>query len=113
MWGYESTEISKSRRGLLMCSIMLLPSWSIVSWKSMHGRRSYHAWIILVFGMTLLLFYAWVFWMAVEDDQNPYQLGLVILTGLQWIETSAYLVIVACLKDSLTEDDSDAQYSLI
>ena len=78
----------------------------------MQGRRAYYAWIILAFGTIPLVFYAAVIWIALEDDQNPYQLGLVILTGLQCMETSAYLVVVACLKESLEEDDSDVQYSL-
>lgn len=76
----------------------------------MKGRRAYHAWIILLFGSALLVFYAAVIWIALQDDQNLYQLGLVILTALQCMETSAYLVVVACLKDSLVEDDTDAQY---
>eukprot|EP00438_Fugacium_kawagutii_P013076 Skav213377 [mRNA] locus=scaffold797:150678:151321:+ [translate_table: standard] len=109
-WGYESTEISNTWRRILMSSIVLLPIWSIVSWRSMKGRRAYHAWIILVFGSALLVFYAAVIWIALQDDQNLYQLGLVILTALQCMETSAYLVVVACLKDSLLEDDTDAQY---
>ena len=77
----------------------------------MQGRRAYYAWIILAFGTILLVFYAAVIWVALEDD-HPYQLGLVILTALQCMETSAYLVVVACFKESLEEDDSDVQYSL-
>eukprot|EP00435_Cladocopium_sp_Y103_P060786 s1576_g22.t1 len=111
-WGYESTDLSTTQRALLMFSILLLPIWSIVSWRSMQGRRAYYAWLILLFGAILLVFYAAVIWFALEDDQNPYQLGLVILTALQCMETSAYLVVVACLKESLEEDDSDVQYSL-
>lgn len=110
-WGYESTDLSNTWRALLTSSILLLPIWSIVSWRSMQGRRAYYAWIILAFGTILLVFYAAVIWVALEDD-HPYQLGLVILTALQCMETSAYLVVVACLKESLEEDDSDVQYSL-
>ena len=80
----------------------------------MQGRRACYAWIILAFGSILLVFYAAVIWIALEDDHDdhPYQLGLVILTALQCMETSAYLVVVACLRDSLEDDDSDVQYSL-
>ena len=113
VWGYESTQMSITRRTLLMSSIVMLPIWSLLSWRMMQGRKAHHAWIILGFGSPLLLYYAMVIRIAVQEDcldENPYQLGLVILTVLQCIETSAYLVVVACLKDSLVQDDTDEQH---
>ena len=112
LWGFEDTEISKTWRALLMSSMIVLPTWSCLSWWAMHGRRAYHAWIILSFGLALLPFYGLVIWIALQDGGNPYQLGLVILTSLQCVETSGYLLVVACLKESLLQDDQD-QYTLI
>eukprot|EP00913_Durusdinium_trenchii_P032525 g30450.t1 len=99
LWGFGDAALSKPCRMLLMSSLILLPTWSGMSWWAMHGRRACHAWIILGFGLALLPFYGIVLGIALEDGSNPYQLALVILTSLQCIETAGYLLVVACLKD--------------
>ncbi|CAK9053450.1 Uncharacterized protein SCF082_LOCUS29100 [Durusdinium trenchii] len=109
LWGFGDAALSKPCRMLLMSSLILLPTWSGMSWWAMHGRRACHAWIILGFGLALLPFYGIVLGIALEDGSNPYQLALVILTSLQCIETAGYLLVVACLKECLVQDDREAQ----
>ena len=112
-WGYESTEVPKSSRILLACSAVVLPVWTLTSWFAMHGRSSSCGWMILGFGSILLLLYLSVFAIALQASGDPLQLAAIIVTGLQLVETSAYLTVVACLKEALVQDAGQDQYDLM
>ena len=115
LWGYEGSNLPQLWRSVLMSSMAILPLWSLLSWRAMSARKAIFGWMILGFGVLLLPFYGLVIWMAVQDSSNPYQLALIILTGLQCMETCGYLLVVACLKDSLVTDatEPEDQYHML
>ena len=108
-WAYQSTDMLQGYRMFLASSTLLLPVWTLTSWSAMRGHSSHHGWIILGFGGALLLFYLVVLFIAVHASGDPLQLPASIVTALQFVETFAYLTVVACLRDALVEDTSQDQ----
>ena len=112
-WGLCSSNMPQACRILLGLSAVALPVWTWTSWCAMHGRTSFHGKLILGFGSALLVLYIAIFQIALRDSDNPLQLAAMIVTALQFVETLAYLLVVAWLRDALVEDTSQDQYSLM
>ena len=112
-WGITADDLGTPARALLISAALLLPAWTAVSWWAMKGRETRHGRIILGFGIMLLLLYAFVLVIAAQDPGAPIHLAAIVFTSLQLVETFAYLVVVACLRDALVQDTSERQYTLM
>mmetsp|Transcript_30972 Transcript_30972/g.79605 ORF Transcript_30972/g.79605 Transcript_30972/m.79605 type:complete len:173 (+) Transcript_30972:70-588(+) len=131
-WGANAPagSLSEEKRALLVSAALLLPLWTCVSWWSMQGRTRCHGRVILGFGSALLVLYATILSFActaimADDADSGFSsagplvdgytilIAAIICTGLQLIETFAYLLVVCCLRDALVDDVSDRQYGLL
>ena len=112
-WAYQRNDMLQGSRRFLTFSALLLPVWTLTSWCAMRGQSSHDGWVILGFGGALLLYYVVVLFIAMHASGDPLQLPAIIVTALQFVETSAYLTVVACLKDALVEDTNQDQYGLM
>ena len=89
-------------------AIVLLPIWSISSWRSMNGK-SPKASILIKIGIFLLCYYIGAIIITAKYlSASTFTLGLFIFTILMLIETSAYLIMVQCLSNTLQQ-----QYQLM
>lgn len=84
-------------------AIILLPIWSISSWRSMNGK-SPKASVLIKIGIFLLCYYIGIIIITAKySSSSTFTLGLLIFTILMLIETSAYLIMVQCLIKTLQD----------
>ena len=112
-WGLFAPDLDAGLRVVLVLGALLLPTWSVISWRAMKGRTLFHARVILGFGVVNLVFYSAVLAIAATDLASNERLIIFIFTLLQMVETSAYLLVVCCLRRALVDDDADEQLRMV
>ena len=84
-------------------AIVILPIWSFCSWRSMNGK-SPKASLLLKCGIILLLYYIGIIIITAKYlSLSTFTLCLFIFMILLLIETSAYLIMVKCLIETLQQ----------
>lgn len=107
-WGITGTALSLPARTILLLCALVLPTWTATSWLAMGGRQPWHASFIISFGLALLPLYSAVLLICIgriSSDgtaRSAWHMLALVATSLQLFETSAYLVVVACLRDKLS-----------
>eukprot|EP01084_Bolivina_argentea_P157238 274010_1 len=85
-------------------AILCLPIWSFLSWRSMNGKYPKPS-ILIRFGIILLCYYVGISIITGKYlSQSTFTLCIFIFTVLQFIETSAYLIMVKLLIRSLENE---------
>lgn len=112
-WGLRDSALARPARAVLIACALVLPAWSVTSWRMMNGRSASSAQVILAFGLLLIPLYVAVLLVCVAglrtshasgDEGSPWLMVALIATALQLVETAAYLVVVACLRKALGAD---------
>ena len=83
----------------------MLPLWTVVSWKAMHGTSLDYWRLICGFGVVVEAVHTGVCVVAVAQGlgESLHMLAFVF-SALHIIETAAYLLVTTCFRDSFVED---------
>jgi hypothetical protein len=104
-WAVAEPESPLPQRVMLLLAEFLLPVWTVVSWRAMHGRSLEYWRTICYFGLFIEVAHTSVVVVAVQQglDESLHLLAC-IFSALHIIETAAYLVVTTFLRESFVKD---------
>ena len=113
-WAVKEPGAPFAQIALLWAAALILPVWSAVSWKAMHGRSLNYWKLICYFGIIIEVIHSAVVVVAAKQGLGEsLHLLCFIFSGLHIIETAAYLGVTTCLRESFVKDTSEKQMGLL
>jgi hypothetical protein len=106
--GGEAGRLDPAASVFLVFFALLLPLWTVLSWRATNvvgpalGRAARKR--LLGAGALLCCGYVAVLCLAAKDAGERINMFILIFTGLQLVETAAFLVVVSCLGWALEAD---------
>jgi hypothetical protein len=96
--GYWATQQSSGRLRLLVAAV-LLPAWSVVSYRSIFVHPKYRT--IVAGGALTMVAHIGVFSVAIQELSDTFHLFMCIASGLFFVETGAFLMVATFFRASL------------
>jgi hypothetical protein len=98
------SEMAFLERVLQWVSALVLPLWSVVSWKAMHDKSLAYWKIICYYGIVIETIHISVIVMAAQHLDRTMYLLVFVFSSLHVVETVAYLMITTNFRRSFVND---------
>jgi len=111
-WAIIDPAMPLSQRAMLWSAALVLPLWSYVSWKAMHGHTLDFWKLICYFGIGIEVLHISVMTVAAQHLKEPLNMLTFVFSGLHVVETAGYLLITTYFRQTFA-NDTGRQLSLL